>query len=40
MALQQLAIVAGIMVSFWIDYGTNYIGGTGESQSDAGEYPR
>ena len=34
-ALQQLAIVAGIMVSFWIDYGTNYIGGTGDSQSDA-----
>lgn len=34
-ALQQLAIVAGIMISFWIDYGTNYIGGTGASQSDA-----
>ena len=34
-ALQQLAIVAGIMISFWIDYGTNYIGGTGTSQSDA-----
>ena len=34
-ALQQLAIVAGIMISFWIDYGTNYIGGTGDSQSDA-----
>jgi MFS family permease len=34
-ALQQLAIVAGIMISFWIDYGTNYIGGTGSSQSDA-----
>ncbi|KAL7893360.1 general substrate transporter [Trichoderma sp. SZMC 28014] len=35
-ALQQLAICFGIMVSFWIDYGTNYIGGTklGE-QSDA-----
>ena len=33
--MQQLAIVAGIMVSFWIDYGTNYIGGTGDSQSDA-----
>ncbi|KAI0844349.1 general substrate transporter [Daldinia vernicosa] len=27
-ALQQLAITFGIMVSFWIDYGTNYIGGT------------
>lgn len=23
------------MVSFWIDYGTNFIGGTGESQSQA-----
>lgn len=23
------------MVSFWIDYGTNFIGGTGKSQSDA-----
>ena len=35
-ALQQLAITAGIMVSFWIDYGTNYIGGSGsKSQSDA-----
>jgi sugar porter (SP) family MFS transporter len=35
-ALQQLAICFGIMISFWIDYGTNYIGGTerGE-QSDA-----
>ena len=30
-ALQQLAITAGIMVSFWIDYGTNNIGGTGSS---------
>lgn len=26
-ALQQLAITFGIMISFWIDYGTNYIGG-------------
>ena len=34
-ALQQLAITAGIMVSFWIDYATHYIGGTGEGQSDA-----
>ncbi|KAL1848643.1 hypothetical protein Plec18170_007953 [Paecilomyces lecythidis] len=33
-ALQQLAITFGIMVSFWIDYGTNYIGGTGSSQSE------
>jgi len=34
-ALQQLAICFGIMVSFWIDYGTNYIGGTGATQSEA-----
>lgn len=34
-ALQQLAITFGIMVSFWIDYGTNYIGGTREGQSEA-----
>ncbi|KAK4508095.1 hypothetical protein PRZ48_001833 [Zasmidium cellare] len=33
--LQQLAITTGIMISFWIDYGTNYIGGTGEGQHDA-----
>ncbi|KAJ9270163.1 hypothetical protein DTO212C5_3657 [Paecilomyces variotii] len=33
-ALQQLAITFGIMVSFWIDYGTNYIGGTGSTQSE------
>lgn len=34
-SLQQFAIEFGIMVSFWIDYGTNYIGGTGASQSEA-----
>jgi sugar porter (SP) family MFS transporter len=34
-ATQQLAITFGIMVSFWIDYGTNYIGGTGDGQTDA-----
>ncbi|CZT12754.1 hypothetical protein WAI453_004804 [Rhynchosporium graminicola] len=34
-ALQQLAICFGIMISFWINYGTNYIGGTGDSQGDA-----
>jgi len=34
-ALQQLAITFGILVSFWIDYGTNYIGGTGATQSEA-----
>ncbi|EME50424.1 hypothetical protein DOTSEDRAFT_162477 [Dothistroma septosporum NZE10] len=33
--LQQLAITTGIMISFWIDYGTNYIGGTGEGQHDS-----
>ncbi|KAK8017057.1 hypothetical protein PG993_015246 [Apiospora rasikravindrae] len=32
-ALQQLAITFGIMISFWIDYGTNTIGG--EQQKDA-----
>ncbi|KAG6809902.1 hypothetical protein H0H92_014187 [Tricholoma furcatifolium] len=34
-ALQQLAITFGIMISFWIDYGTNYIGGTGVFQKEA-----
>jgi len=34
-ALQQLAITFGIMVSFWIDYGTQFIGGTGDNQSPA-----
>jgi hypothetical protein len=34
-ALQQLAICFGIMISFWINYGTNYIGGTSSTQSDA-----
>lgn len=34
-ALQQLAIMFGVMISLWIDYGTNYIGGTGEGQSEA-----
>ncbi|GAB7365028.1 hypothetical protein MBLNU230_g5809t1 [Neophaeotheca triangularis] len=34
-ALQQLAITFGIMISYWIGYGTNFIGGTGDSQSDA-----
>lgn len=32
--LQQLAITTGIMISFWIDYGTNNIGGTGVTQKD------
>lgn len=34
-ALQQLAITFGIMISYWIGYGTNFIGGTGASQSEA-----
>ncbi|KAL8950908.1 MAG: hypothetical protein Q9222_003086 [Ikaeria aurantiellina] len=34
-SLQQFAIEFGIMISFWIDYGTNYIGGTGQTQSEA-----
>ncbi|RDW77972.1 general substrate transporter-3 [Coleophoma crateriformis] len=34
-SLQQLAICFGIMVSYWIGYGTNYIGGTGKGQSNA-----
>ena len=34
-ALQQLAITFGIMVSYWIGYGTNFIGGVGDNQSDA-----
>jgi len=34
-ALQQLAITFGIMISFWIDFGTNYIGGTAEGQKEA-----
>ncbi|RAO72431.1 uncharacterized protein BHQ10_008443 [Talaromyces amestolkiae] len=34
-SLQQFSIEFGILISFWIDYGTNYIGGTGQGQSDA-----
>jgi len=33
-ALQQLSTTIGIMIAYWIGYGTNYIGGTGESQSE------
>lgn len=33
--LQQLSITFGIMISYWVGYGTNYIGGTGVGQSDA-----
>ncbi|KAK7033159.1 MFS glucose transporter mfs1 [Favolaschia claudopus] len=34
-ALQQLAITFGIMISFWIDFGTNYIGGNGDTQKES-----
>jgi MFS family permease len=34
-ALQQLAITFGIMISYWFTYGTNFIGGTGQGQSRA-----
>lgn len=34
-ALQQLAITFGIMISFWINYGTQYIGGTGDGQKNS-----
>lgn len=34
-ALQQLAITCGIMCAFWLDYGTQFIGGTGDRQSQA-----
>ncbi|KAJ6779821.1 hypothetical protein PWT90_01513 [Aphanocladium album] len=30
----QFSTILGIMLSFWIGYGSNYIGGTGHSQSD------
>lgn len=33
--LQQLGITVGIMVAFWLDYGTQFIGGTGDGQSPA-----
>ncbi|KAH6689718.1 quinate permease [Plectosphaerella plurivora] len=33
-AMQQLAITIGIMIAYWITYGTNFIGGTGPEQSD------
>jgi sugar porter (SP) family MFS transporter len=33
-ALQQLGITVGIMVAFWLDYGTQHIGGTGDGQSE------
>ncbi|KAH6900458.1 general substrate transporter [Thelonectria olida] len=30
----QLCTILGIMLSFWIGYGSNYIGGTGDGQSN------
>ncbi|KIE00983.1 Sugar/inositol transporter, partial [Metarhizium majus ARSEF 297] len=30
----QFATILGIMLSFWVGYGSNYIGGTGDSQSN------
>lgn len=33
-AMQQLSITVGIMLAYWFAYGTNFIGGTGEGQSD------
>lgn len=33
-SLQQLATTIGIMIAYWIAYGTNFIGGTGDTQSD------
>ncbi|OCL05260.1 quinate permease [Glonium stellatum] len=32
-ALQQLTTTIGIMLAYWIAYGSNYIGGTGDGQS-------
>ncbi|KAF9888247.1 Solute carrier 2 (Facilitated glucose transporter) member 8 [Aspergillus nanangensis] len=32
-AMQQLATTIGILSAYWICYGTNYIGGTGDGQS-------
>ncbi|KXJ90419.1 putative hexose transport-related protein [Microdochium bolleyi] len=37
-ATQQLAITFGIMISFWIDFGTNYIGGTERGQQQDGAW--
>ncbi|GKT48112.1 major facilitator-type transporter ecdD [Colletotrichum spaethianum] len=34
-ALQQLGITTGIMIAFWLDFATQHIGGTGDSQSPA-----
>ncbi|KAE8359169.1 sugar transporter [Aspergillus caelatus] len=34
-ALQQFAITGGIMIAFWLNFGTQHIGGTGDGQSSA-----
>ncbi|KAB8260194.1 sugar transporter [Aspergillus pseudonomiae] len=34
-ALQQFAITGGIMIAFWLNFGTQHIGGTGDGQSPA-----
>ncbi|GJC97856.1 quinate permease [Colletotrichum higginsianum] len=33
-SMQQLATTVGILCAYWVAYGTNYIGGTGDGQSD------
>lgn len=33
-SMQQLATTIGIMSAYWVGYGTNYIGGTGDSQHE------
>ena len=33
-SFQQWGITTGIMIAFWLDYGTQYIGGTGEGQKE------
>ncbi|KAJ0313357.1 hypothetical protein COL516b_000293 [Colletotrichum fioriniae] len=33
-ALQQLGITVGIMIAFWLDYGTQHIGGTGDDREE------
>lgn len=34
-SLFQLSLEFGTLLAFWIDFGSNYIGGTGDGQSDA-----
>ncbi|KAG6890444.1 hypothetical protein C0992_001637 [Termitomyces sp. T32_za158] len=33
-AMQQLGVTLGIMMAYWIGYGTNFLGGTGSGQRD------